>query len=132
MAINLLEPEAIAGKVDHLYRHDAESLVWVLVWVCVRYEGGELLSKGRPLDEWLKVDAAACRKEKSDFVLRSQQKTFPVKPTSSHESNWDIALSLLDCVHDTFPRHRKVEVVLDDKSVFETWFEANVKSSLPT
>ncbi|KAG2034118.1 hypothetical protein BDR03DRAFT_802349, partial [Suillus americanus] len=34
MAIDLPEGDALEGKVTHLYRHDAESLVWVLVWVC--------------------------------------------------------------------------------------------------
>ncbi|KAG2062874.1 hypothetical protein BDR04DRAFT_946288, partial [Suillus decipiens] len=33
MAANLLTPAAIAGKVEHVYAHDAESLIWVLTWV---------------------------------------------------------------------------------------------------
>ena len=41
MAIDLLEKEAIQGKVQHLYQHDAESLIWVLAWVCLRYEDGK-------------------------------------------------------------------------------------------
>ncbi|KAG1764448.1 hypothetical protein EDD22DRAFT_883542 [Suillus occidentalis] len=30
MALDLLTPEAIAGDVEHMYRHDAESFIWVL------------------------------------------------------------------------------------------------------
>jgi hypothetical protein len=30
MALELLTKEAIEGKVKHLYRHDAESFLWVL------------------------------------------------------------------------------------------------------
>ncbi|KAG0694105.1 hypothetical protein DFH29DRAFT_838758, partial [Suillus ampliporus] len=43
MALDLLTKKAIAGEVEHLYQHDAESLIWVLGWVCLRYEGGKLL-----------------------------------------------------------------------------------------
>jgi hypothetical protein len=57
MALRLLKKDAIEGKVQHLYQHDAESFLWVFAWVCLRYEGGRLLRKGRPLDEWLKLDA---------------------------------------------------------------------------
>ncbi|KAG1720569.1 uncharacterized protein EDB91DRAFT_1280577 [Suillus paluster] len=59
MSIDLLKPDALKGKVEHLYRHDAESFIWVLVWVCLRYNKGKLLTTGRPLDEWLKVSEGA-------------------------------------------------------------------------
>jgi len=72
MAIALLSQEAIEGKVEHLYRHDAEAFIWVFTWVCLRYEDGKLLSQGRPLDDWLKVGATRCRKEKSDFLVYGQ------------------------------------------------------------
>ncbi|KAG2028979.1 hypothetical protein BDR03DRAFT_816759, partial [Suillus americanus] len=52
MSLDLLTPEAIAGEVEHVYRHDVESFIWVLTWICLRYEGGNLLRKDRPLDEW--------------------------------------------------------------------------------
>ncbi|KAL6300242.1 hypothetical protein BKA93DRAFT_712060, partial [Sparassis latifolia] len=33
MAIDLLPKEAYEGKVTHLYRHDLESFIWVLLYV---------------------------------------------------------------------------------------------------
>jgi len=33
MAIDLLMEQALEGTVENLYRHDAESLIWVLVCV---------------------------------------------------------------------------------------------------
>ncbi|KAG1805109.1 uncharacterized protein HD556DRAFT_1283541, partial [Suillus plorans] len=33
MAADLLTPDGVAGKVEHVYAHDAESLIWVLTWV---------------------------------------------------------------------------------------------------
>ncbi|KAG2158201.1 uncharacterized protein EDB93DRAFT_1077469, partial [Suillus bovinus] len=68
--LNLLTPEAIAGEVEHVYRHDAESFIWVLTWICLRYESGKLLNKGRRLDEWLMVDALGCAKEKVSFLFQ--------------------------------------------------------------
>ncbi|KAG2121591.1 hypothetical protein DEU56DRAFT_715615, partial [Suillus clintonianus] len=70
MSLDLLTEEAIAGEVEHVYRHDAESFIWVLTWICLRYEEGKLLRKGRPLDEWLTVDAIACHKEKTSFISK--------------------------------------------------------------
>ncbi|KAG1811680.1 hypothetical protein EV424DRAFT_1419697 [Suillus variegatus] len=39
MALDLLIPKSMAGKVEHVYAHDAESFIWVLTWTCLRYEG---------------------------------------------------------------------------------------------
>ncbi|KIK40977.1 hypothetical protein CY34DRAFT_27346, partial [Suillus luteus UH-Slu-Lm8-n1] len=42
MAIELLMHEAIEGQVKHLYRHNTESFIWVLTWVCLHYQEGLL------------------------------------------------------------------------------------------
>ncbi|KAG0698935.1 hypothetical protein DFH29DRAFT_834252 [Suillus ampliporus] len=126
MAIDLLSQEALDGEVEHVYKHDAESLMWVLAWVCLRYEGGKLLGKGRPLDEWLRVDAIGCSKEKAHFLFVKLSGT-NLRPTGSHEENWKIARS---CLHSIVLLYAKVIIPLDDDSVFQTWFEANVSSSL--
>ncbi|KAG2046754.1 hypothetical protein BDR06DRAFT_1014464 [Suillus hirtellus] len=39
MALDLLIPESMAGKVEHVYAHDAESFIWVLTWTCLRMKG---------------------------------------------------------------------------------------------
>jgi hypothetical protein len=52
MSLELLSDEAMEGKVEYLYRHDAESFIWVLNWVCLQYEDGQ--RKGRWLYDWLK------------------------------------------------------------------------------
>ncbi|KAG0699553.1 hypothetical protein DFH29DRAFT_1014269 [Suillus ampliporus] len=69
MALDLLSPEGQQGKVKHLYRHDLESFMWVLVWVCLRYRNGVLLpSQTRPLDEWATADAVVCGATKYFFL----------------------------------------------------------------
>ncbi|KAG1719909.1 hypothetical protein EDB19DRAFT_612502 [Suillus lakei] len=90
MANELLTKEAIEGEVKHRYQHDAESFIWVLTWVCLRYQNGRLLRKGRPLDEWLKVDVNGCREKKTDFLFNVAQSClllvneFYAKPKTGH------------------------------------------------
>ncbi|KAG2753920.1 hypothetical protein P692DRAFT_201890489 [Suillus brevipes Sb2] len=110
MAIKLLTKDAIEGKVKHLYQHDAESFIWVFAWVCLRYEEGRLLRKGRPLDEWLKVGIETCRKEKNAFLLDHRDDMIP---SQSHKKNWDIAQFCLDVLG----------------SHYSTWLENHIHNS---
>jgi serine/threonine protein kinase len=114
MAIELLTQEAIEGQAKHLYRHDAESFIWVLTWVCLRYEDGKLLCMGRPLDKWLKVDINTCREKKSDFLYHTRYKA---QPSSSHTGSWSIVQSSLDLVSLSYVRDRGTS--LSDTIVFE-------------
>ncbi|KAG2102873.1 uncharacterized protein F5147DRAFT_776221 [Suillus discolor] len=43
MVVDLLMPDAMAGKVKRVYAYNAELFIWVLTWVCLRYEEGKLL-----------------------------------------------------------------------------------------
>ncbi|KAG1807196.1 hypothetical protein EV424DRAFT_248780 [Suillus variegatus] len=77
MALDLLSKKGQRGEVKHLYRHDLESFVWVLVWVSLRYKDGRLLSrKFRPFDEWATVDAETCGEKKSFFQTNFLQYEF--------------------------------------------------------
>jgi len=124
MAIDLLKEQALKGKVEHLYRHDAESLIWVLAWVCLRYEDGKLRSN-RPLDEWLTADAKQCRKEKNDFLNAARHDE---DPSPSHEVAWDVAQSCL--THIAFMLVPPRRPALKDEYVYSTWLEAEVKPRL--
>ncbi|KAG2339967.1 hypothetical protein BDR05DRAFT_991741 [Suillus weaverae] len=125
MAINLLTPEAIAGKVEHVYAHDAESFIWVLTWVCLRYEGGNLLSKNRPLDEWLKLDAIRCREKKNDF--KTSGLPF-MGPSGSHEVSWKVVQKCFMGIHSIYTPlgYRK----LGDQSAFELLLEEPIQGHL--
>ncbi|KAG2136114.1 uncharacterized protein EDB93DRAFT_1169954 [Suillus bovinus] len=87
MAIDLLVPEDTMGKVKRAYAHDVESFIWVLVWICLRYEDGKPLSKNRPLEEWLKLDAIECKNKKTYFWLVG---FIYSRPSGSHEASWDL------------------------------------------
>ncbi|KAG2067178.1 hypothetical protein BDR04DRAFT_1105539 [Suillus decipiens] len=123
VAIDML---ARSYKVTRLYRHDAESLVWVLVWACLRYQGGELSDDGRLLDDWLEVDAERCRQKKCALLWRFRYgDTDFDEPSPSHQSNWKIAVA---CLRTIFYAPRSY--LQEDQSVFETWLLENVQSSL--
>ncbi|KAG1754535.1 hypothetical protein EDB19DRAFT_1666907 [Suillus lakei] len=127
MAIDLLTEDAISGKVTHLYRHDAESLVWVLVWVCLRYHGGKLSSNGRPLDDWLRVDAKGCGEKKSAFIWRFRYGNADLeKPPPSHQSNWKIAETCLQTIH-----HAPQAKMDENEYILQEWLLDNVESVAP-
>ncbi|KAH0835806.1 hypothetical protein J3R83DRAFT_9663, partial [Lanmaoa asiatica] len=65
VAVDLLAQEGLAGEIKHVYAHDAESFIWVLVWISLRYDDGKLRKQDRLLDQWLKVDALGCVAKKS-------------------------------------------------------------------
>jgi len=117
MAIDLLSPVSVNGEVERLYQHDAESFIWVLTWVSLRYEDGKLRSNGRLLDEWLTVDAKGCREEKSDFLIVTRHKS---QPSSSHGSNWPIVQSCLRALGFLYVDPR---TNLGVKGVFEGLFK---------
>ncbi|TRM57879.1 hypothetical protein BD626DRAFT_411343 [Schizophyllum amplum] len=81
MAIDLLTDTAIQGQTRHLYRHDLESFIWILVWVVYCYDGGRKLDDTRmnpDLKAWNTGRYVACRKEKRDFAMQR-----PEPPTST-------------------------------------------------
>ncbi|KAG2134053.1 uncharacterized protein EDB93DRAFT_1173291 [Suillus bovinus] len=129
MALDLLDVAGLEGKVTHLYRHDAESLVWVLVWVCLRYQGGKLLSSGRQLDHWLKVDANGCREKKSDFqrtLRHGKTEAILIQPSPSHQSNWKIAVACLSTIF-----HADLAEPDENEYILQTWLFDNLKSVAP-
>ncbi|KAF8431169.1 hypothetical protein L210DRAFT_1061430, partial [Boletus edulis BED1] len=75
MALQLLNKAVFQGNIPHVYEHDAESFIWILVWIALRYTNGNL--KGdhdRPLNEWATVDPTRCREKKTDFLTNSEMR----------------------------------------------------------
>jgi hypothetical protein len=121
MVIELLTLE---GK-KHIYRHDAESFIWVLTWVCLQYENGNLKPKHRLLDGWLKVDAIRCLNQKSGFLL-SGRMAVKTQPSPSHQVNWEIAQRCLTDVAAFYSNRLE----MSDECVFQTWLQAHVQPFL--
>ncbi|OAX30751.1 hypothetical protein K503DRAFT_176001 [Rhizopogon vinicolor AM-OR11-026] len=92
MALDLLTEEGQRGEVKHLYRHDLESFIWVLVWVSLRYKDGQLLPrKSRPFDAWATVDAETCGDKKLSF----QSRFLKYKSFAVDQYMWQL---VMDCV----------------------------------
>jgi hypothetical protein len=124
MALALLTTKAIKGEVEHLYQHDAELFIWVLTWVCLRYENGKVRSD-RPLHAWLKEDANGYRKKKDDFLGGGCRKA---QPSPSHQTNWGVVLPCLNHLHSMYGPLRKP--ALEDEYVYNTWLKAEVEPYL--
>ena len=93
MAISLLA-EGQAGQIKHIYAYDAESFVWVLIWVCACYDQG-VLRRNPPLNAWLKVDARGCAEKKFYYL---SYRSNAITPGGGHEKNWLIAQACLDAL----------------------------------
>ena len=94
MALDLLEDNALEGHINHAYKHDAESFIWVMIWISLQYDDGKPRKHGRPLDTWLKVDAVGCRKEKRDFLFGGKGRR-TLEAGKGHEENWKLASAYL-------------------------------------
>ncbi|KAH7881923.1 hypothetical protein F5I97DRAFT_1991515 [Phlebopus sp. FC_14] len=100
IALDLLTDEALRGEVKHLYEHDAESFIWLLTWISLRYRNGQPM-KNKALDQWLIVDAMTCREKKLNFLDLSgsllDNKNYP--PGKGHELHLRIAHTYLRSIH---------------------------------
>ncbi|KAG2132091.1 hypothetical protein DEU56DRAFT_448900 [Suillus clintonianus] len=121
MAMELLTEAAIEGQVKYLYQYDAESFIWVLVYVCLCYERGMFIGKRSPLNAWLRADAVECRMRKNHFLTFGRQ---TAEPTPSHGGIRKMARSCLL----TVVQHHVPELVpaLEDHVVFQTWLRKNI------
>ena len=78
LAIDLLKEEGIGGKVAHLYRHDHESLTWILTWVCYCYTDGNY-DPGNPLS-LRRTDHQTCITQKTAFLAGLQSMLASLRP----------------------------------------------------
>ena len=64
MALQLLEGE----RVVHMFRHDAESFIWVFLWVCGCSNGSRREVLVAPYKVWRKLDMLACQIARRGFL----------------------------------------------------------------
>jgi len=131
MARSFLHYHAICNEGEqpvHEYWHDAESFIWVLLWVSRQYaKGGGHTRRQRwqyLVGVWLVDSAMASFYSKDDFLSTVHSMGQDVIE-SSHKSAWQIALSCLRIVHDSNELEK-----MDDGLVFQNWFYTQVPSHL--
>ncbi|KAG1860291.1 hypothetical protein DFJ58DRAFT_874529 [Suillus subalutaceus] len=138
MAMDLLTKKAIKGEAEHMYQHIAESFIWVLIWVCLQYEDGKLLSKDRLLDCWLTGDAFSCQEIKRSFLQLAMENRIraPLPP----QPLWELDLFLLTFIVSFYVEDRNFSVleresgVWTNKRVLVPWsgeIPLNGKGALP-
>lgn len=76
MAIDLLRPDPPV----HMYRHDLESVFYVLGWITSRFYNGEEITEP-PLQEWADLGGVALVGEKYRFIM-----SLPPRRTGQFES----------------------------------------------
>ncbi|KAG1821229.1 hypothetical protein EV424DRAFT_1401621 [Suillus variegatus] len=112
MSLHLLTRKAIAGQVEQLYYHDAES-------------------RNRPLDEWLTVDARGCHGKKASYLATADE----ICPTRSHEANFKVVMGIFTVVMRCLEVIHKysgpfTSVPADDEVVFKTWLLNHVPQNV--
>ena len=85
MAFDILASIVTDTPQQHLYRHDAESFLWVAIWVCGTYEGG-IERQDAPFNDWTQGDARHCRAYKIEFLTSYDEKVW----SKSHQARVDV------------------------------------------
>ncbi|KAF9779210.1 hypothetical protein BJ322DRAFT_1214318 [Thelephora terrestris] len=116
MALDLLSEEASKGQVKRLYRHDAESFAWCLVYICIcmtKNERGEISTiTPNPLFPWFDT-ATVCQasKQKANKMLELLAKT------TIHASSTHFAAELCDLWITRFhDQESAMNVIVQDSS----------------
>ncbi|OJA11262.1 hypothetical protein AZE42_05676 [Rhizopogon vesiculosus] len=105
MALELLTKQGQRGEIKHLYRHDLESFIWALAWVCLRYKDGRLLTSDCPLDNWATEDAQTVREKKLAFLSDFLQ----FKPPGIDSLMWSLIAHCLQALKDEDHRREKLQ-----------------------
>ena len=90
MAIDLIHPDPTV----HMYRHDLESMFYVLVWITSRFHDGQEIVDP-PLQEWADSGSATLLKEKNYFLV-----SMPPRRTERFESFGRCIISMQTIFHD--------------------------------
>ncbi|KAI0054915.1 hypothetical protein BV25DRAFT_1833476 [Artomyces pyxidatus] len=84
-ALNALSGRYWQRRMERLYRHKLESLIWVLPWVFLRMKG-ERTVKNPPLDAWQTNDYLTCYEKK--LVFLQDRSAYKASPSWRMEWNW--------------------------------------------
>jgi hypothetical protein len=92
MAIDLIRPMPPV----HMYRHDLESMFYVLVWITSCFHNGEEIANP-PLQEWADHGGMALVEKKTTFIALE-----PPPSTSHFEALGCWLVSMREMIHDGF------------------------------
>ncbi|KAI0781947.1 hypothetical protein C8Q75DRAFT_544618 [Abortiporus biennis] len=119
MAMDLLKEAGRKGDIPHLYRHDLESFIWLLVW----YSAPKTETYGTPLDmnSWETSTAEYCWKDKNAFWTNCRE----------HRSDTQKELFLL-ARNLIYAMNKKVfKPMADAKEYEQTFIQVRSSEQLP-
>ena len=103
MALALLNEEYWEGKMKRQYHHDLEGFLWILPFVCLQYENGDVI-RNPPLKSWNTENYAFCRLLKLGFLndIEDGPALLKMKATPSHEMGWILFCGILPSIHKSW------------------------------
>jgi serine/threonine protein kinase len=117
MAIDLLELEPPV----HMYRHDLESMFYVLVWITSRFHDGKEIADA-PLQDWADEGGVALVSEKYRFIMSE-----PPQPTSKFYPLGRWVVSLQKMMRNGFSARTEyrseLAVAIRSKAVYPSTFK---------
>jgi hypothetical protein len=93
MAIDILTDGYWQGLTKRYHRHELESFFWILVFVCLLYQGGKRYAN-EYADSWMTSDYRKCREKKADFLTQDTPEQFEARIQSDFKPFWNIIKSL--------------------------------------
>jgi hypothetical protein len=113
MALDLLSPEALAGKVAHDYCHEAEAYFWVGVYDTACYDNGHTVHSADPA-QWNSLGATAMFKEKKAYLSFTGKHV----ATPSQKDVWEGLFLLQDVLDSRKIFTRPTEPRLNQRLLF--------------
>jgi hypothetical protein len=117
MAIDLLQLEPPV----HMYRHDLESMFYVLVWITSRFHDGKEIVDA-PLQEWADEGGVALVSEKYRFIMSE-----PPQPTPAFNPLGCWVVSLQTMIRDGFSAKAKyrseLAIAVRSKAAYPSTFK---------
>jgi len=109
MALDILSHIAHDAHRIHLYRYDVESFLWVAIWVCGTYEGGEE-RQDAPFEAWTQGGASLCQALKLYFLVGRENLW-----SKSHQARVDVLRKIRRLLRvDVFNRIEQREAIEED------------------
>ena len=127
MAQDELFKLAVKQSDKRIYRYDLEAFIWILLWVCVRYQDTRLLPNPE-LSHWKSFDFGGIASSKQAYIDHEWRERYAVRPTKSWENEWRLVWKLLDWLEQSFVvreaiRRRAADRFHDDDAPVETYKE---------
>jgi hypothetical protein len=112
MALDLLTKEGINGQLERLYRHDAESFAWSLMYIFIRIDHptGTPVEDKQSLRSWLVTDYEQCQAHKIAFCSNLSK----YQSTNSYKQYWNAATGLITFWIDRHNEADKAKLALQN------------------